>query len=69
MFDQSDKMRVGLTITLYGKTHSMNCEYDDSELWSDVLRDVVKTLEASYGYSFDLEDLGIYYQGKDDGSE
>lgn len=69
MFDQPDKMRVGLTITLYGKTYSMNCEYDADELWGDVLRDVVKTLESSYGYSFDLEDLGIYYRGKDDGSE
>ena len=69
MFDQPDKMRVSLSISLYDKTYSMNCEYDDGELWGDVLRDVVKTLEASYGYSFDLEDLGIYYRGKDDRSE
>jgi len=47
----------------------LNAEYDAGELWGDVLRDVVKTLESSYGYSFDLEDLGIYYRGKDDGSE
>ena len=69
MFDQPDKMRVGLTITWYGKTYSMNCEYEDSAMWGEVLEDVVKTLESSYGYSFDLEDLGIYYRGKDDGSE
>ena len=69
MFDQPNKMRVGLTITLYGKTHSMNCEYEDSAMWGEVLEDVVKTLEASYGYSFELEDLGIYYRGKDDRSE
>ena len=66
MFDQPDKIRVGLSITVYGKTHSMNCEYDDSETWGKVLSDVVKTLEYSYGYSFDLKDLGIYYRGKDD---
>jgi len=66
---EPDKIRVGLTITVYGKTHSMNCEYEDSAMWGEVLEDVVKTLESSYGYSFDLEDLGIYYRGKDDGSE
>jgi len=67
MFD--DNMRVNMSISLYGKTYTLNAEYDDGELWGDVLRDIVKVLESSYGYSFDLEDLGIYYRGKDDGSE
>ena len=69
MFDEADKMRVNMSISLYDKTYTLNAEYDDGELWGDVLRDIVKVLESSYGYSFDLEDLGIYYRGKDDGSE
>lgn len=69
MFDQPDKMIVNMSISLYDKTYTLNAEYDDGELWGDVLRDIVKVLESSYGYSFDLEDLGIYYRGKDDGSE
>lgn len=69
MFNESDKMIVNMSISLYDKTYTLNAEYDDGELWGDVLRDIVKVLESSYGYSFDLEDLGIYYRGKDDGSE
>ena len=69
MFNESDKMIVNMAISLYDKTYTLNAEYDDGELWGDVLRDIVKVLESSYGYSFDLEDLGIYYRGKDDGSE
>ena len=69
MFNESDNMIVSMSISLYDKTYTLNAEYDDGELWGDVLRDIVKVLESSYGYSFDLEDLGIYYRGKDDGSE
>jgi len=66
MFNESDNMIVSMSISLYDKTYTLNAEYDDGELWGDVLRDIVKVLESSYGYSFDLEDLGIYYRGKDD---
>lgn len=67
MFGDQDKMQVRFSIRLYGQEVSINNEYDDDAQWHDVLDDVVKALEASYGYSFDLNGLGIYYSGKENG--
>lgn len=62
-----DKIRVNFSISLYGKEQIFNGVYEDSANWSDVLDDIVKTLEASYSYSFNIsDDLGIYYKGKVD---
>lgn len=65
--NDDDKIRVNFSISLYGKTHDFNGVYEDSANWSEVLDDIVKTLEASYSYSFNIsDDLGIYYKGKVD---
>lgn len=66
MFDDDDKMYVNFTINMYGKTHAFNATLEDAETWTEVLDPIIRTLEAAYGYSFDLdkEDLGIYYPGK-----
>ena len=67
MFDDQDKMHVRLSIRLYGHEVSIDNEYDDDAQWHEVLDDIVKAVEASYGYSFDLNGLGMYYKGKEDG--
>ena len=62
-----DKIRVNFSISLYGKEQIFNGVYEDSANWHEVLDDIVKTLEASYSYSFNIsDDLGIYYKGKVD---
>jgi hypothetical protein len=54
-------------ITAHGHTISVESEYDMEVQWHEILDDIVKALESSYGYSFDLpNDLGIYYKGKED---
>jgi len=65
-----DKIRVNFSISLYGKEQSFNGVYEDSANWNDVLGDIVSTLEASYGYTFNIgEELGVYYKGKEDECE
>ena len=70
MWDTEDnKIRVNLSISLYGKEQSFNGVYEDGACWHEVLNDIVATLEASYGYSFDIaEEIGVYYKGKGDES-
>ena len=52
---------------MYGKEQIFNGVYEDSANWHDILDDLIKTIEASYGYSFNIsEELGIYYKGKED---
>lgn len=65
-FDEEDNAYVSLSYRAYGKTHSVNIELEDSCTWDEVLGPIIATLEAAYGYSFDLEkeSLGIYYPGK-----
>lgn len=66
LFDEENKAYVSLTYRAHGKTHSVNITLDDDCTWDEVLGPVISTLEAAYGYSFDLdkESLGIYYPGK-----
>jgi len=64
---QDCKMRIKLSIQLYDHETIIDNEYPDDVHWQDVLSDIVKSLESSYGYAFDLEELGIYYKGKEDG--
>ena len=68
MLDVDDnKIRVNFSISLYGKEQTFNGVYNDSANWHDILGDIVSTLEASYGYTFDIaEEIGIYYKGKED---
>lgn len=63
--ENENKMQVHFSITNYGESHSYNAIIDDCTPWSEVLDKIARTLEASYGYTFDLEELGIYYRGKD----
>ncbi len=74
LFDEldDDKMRVNLSISLYGKTYSLNNVYEDAANWTEVLSDITSVLEASYGYSFNIEhptnediNLGIFVPEKD----
>jgi len=67
LFDDEDKVFVNLSYCAYGKTHSVSMELDNDCTWDEVLGPVIATLEAAYGYTFDLdsEALGIYYKGKD----
>ena len=64
---QDDKMRVTFSIRVYDHETTLDNAYPDDAHWKDVLCDIVKVIESSYGYAFDLEELGIYYTGKEDG--
>ena len=67
IFDDEDKIYVSFSIRGHGKNYTVNSEYEDHIQWSEVLDDVVKTLEASWGYTFDLPNhIGIHYTGKSD---
>ena len=67
--DSDDKFYVNFEIKGWGKTHEFRGEYDNDVIWQEILNDVVKTIEASYGFAFDLDkadEVGIYYRGKED---
>jgi len=67
-FDESnDKIHVRLSISLYDKETIIDNQYDDDTEWWHILNDLVSTLEASYGYAFDIEEFGITYKGKSNG--
>jgi len=68
LFDENDdKIRVKLSICLYDQETIIDNQYDDDTHWEHIMNDIVKAVEASYGYTFDIEGFGIYYKGKDDG--
>lgn len=73
MFDfeeEQSKIIVLLSIDGHDKTYSLRSEYLDDVAWYEILDDMVKTLEASYGYSFNISpEIGMYYPGKQDDSE
>ena len=70
--EENPKCIVNFSINNLGKEHRFHGAFDYDVSWPEVLDEVVKTLEASYGYSFDLDvetpsgTLGVYYKGKDD---
>jgi hypothetical protein len=68
LFDDKDQAQVSMSYRAHGKTHSVNFELDDDCTWDEVLGPIIATLEAAFGYSFDLdkESLGIYYPGKEE---
>lgn len=68
LFNEEDKAYIDLTYRAHGRTHSVSMALTDDCTWGEVLNPIIATLEAAYGYSFDLdsEDLGIYYSGKHD---
>ena len=59
-----DAMRVYFSISNLGQTNSMTyeCEYDTT--WDEVLDKVIRTMEAHYGYSFNMNESGIYHSDK-----
>lgn len=63
--ENENKMQVHFSITNFGESHSYNAIIDDCTTWHEVLGKIVQALEASYGYTFHLEELGIYYPGKE----
>jgi hypothetical protein len=63
--DDDSQMTVRVSITAHDKEYSMSSKYEDDALWPEVLSDIIKVIEASYGYTFNIEDLGMYYSGKD----
>lgn len=72
LFDRLDdeKCRVRFEITLWDKTHELQAEYDNDVAWQEIVNDVIKLIQSSYGYAFDIEsnmhEIGIYYPGKED---
>ena len=64
LWPDEEKFHVNFEITAWGKTHEFRGTYDNAVGWSEILNDVVKVLQSSYGYAFDvernLEDIGIY---------
>ena len=77
MFEDNDdeKCIVHFSIRNCGKSHSFHGYYDDCVTWTEVLDEIVKTLEASFSYAFDLDVetengwIGVYHKGKDDDSQ
>lgn len=69
------KMHVSFHIEAHGKKHTLESEYSDAVPWTEILDDIVGVLEATFGYSFDLDvetesgTVGIYYSGKENDSE
>ena len=69
-FNLEDKCYVRFSISNYGKTHEFSGEFEDCVVWPEVLHEIVKTLEASYGYSFDIDvdtpqgSMGVYHASK-----
>jgi len=69
IWPDEEKFYVNFEIKAWGKTHEFRGEYDNDVNWTEILNDVVKTLESSYGFAFDLDktdEVGIYYRGKED---
>lgn len=70
--EDNPKCIVNFSINNFGKEYRFHGAYDDDVTWPEVLDELVRTLEASYGYSFDLDVetpngvIGVYHQGKDD---
>lgn len=65
----NDKMNVSFSIDWCGeKKHSVELHLDYDETWPDILHHIVKTLENSFGYSFNItDDNGRKYgHGSDD---
>lgn len=74
-YNEDEKMIVHFSIRNYGKSHTFHGYFDDCVTWHEVLDEIVKTLEASFGYSFDLDVetdsglMGMYYKGKEPDDE
>tara|TARA_R110002167_G_scaffold189377_1_gene391504 strand:- start:391 stop:618 length:228 start_codon:yes stop_codon:yes gene_type:complete len=66
-FDQ-EKAYLSFEFYVNGKTFKVDNEYEFDVTWTEVLDDVIRAMEASFGYSLDLsksiEKLGIHKQGK-----
>lgn len=70
--EDNEKFQVNFEITAWGKTHQFNGSYEDVVSWQEIVNDVVKVVQSSYGYAFDVSkhmgDIGIYSpENKSDG--
>jgi hypothetical protein len=70
--NQDEKCIVHFSIRNYGKSHSFHGYFDDFVTWPEVLDEIVKTLEAAYGYAFNIDIetenglMGVYHKGKEE---
>mgnify|MGYP001024483730 CR=1 FL=1 len=64
--DEDDKAYMTFEFRNCGKTVTLNNKYDYDVTWGEVLGDVVRCLEGSYGYSFNLDDFSIYKRGENE---
>lgn len=67
-FEDDDKFHLTFEITAWDKTHRITATYENDVSWHEIMNDVTKVVQASYGYAFPAEDaeIGIYYPGKED---
>ena len=69
--DYDDKINIRFEIQGHGKKTILINEYKDDVHWSEIVDDVVRTMESTWSYAFDITEedgLGIYYPGKRNGS-
>lgn len=69
MNDEDEKMRVDFSIDFCGeKVHSLNMALDYDTPWPEILDRVIRVMESSFGYAFNIkDDRGrVYGFGKDE---
>lgn len=69
MNEEKDKMHVYFTIEWCGeKKHSLDITVDYDETWPEILDHVIRVMEASFGYPFEITDKRgrVYGFGQND---
>lgn len=69
MNEEDDKMHVYFCIDWCGeKKHSIELNVDYAEPWPEILDRIVRVMESSFGYSFNITDPRgrVYGFGKDE---
>jgi hypothetical protein len=57
MNEEDEKMRVDFSIDFCGeKVHSLSLVLDYDETWPEILDHIVRVMESSFGYPFDITD-------------
>jgi hypothetical protein len=57
MNDEDEKMRVDFSIDWCGeKVHSLSMVFDYDETWPEILDRIVRVMESSFGYAFNITD-------------
>lgn len=69
MSEDNDKMRIYFLMDWCGeKQHTLDISVDYDETWPEILDHVIRVMEASFGYPFDITDKRgrMYGFGKDE---